>query len=143
MSDFQITTTMPYEVIEDAVEKWLSNAIYNDSEIVERIAEQLNINQIGRAIAKEIDYDDISDTLLDKIRDNHMDEVAESLISVLAETVIDDISSFDRIVDAVKATLNVDELNARIAEQKIEIIILQSQVADMSKKKFWKKMGGK
>lgn len=143
MTEINFTVSTNTEAVKDLVDTWLYKN-FSSGDIAREIADEIDVNQVADYIAQDVDWDDVSETIYDNFRDNHIEDIADYLKEDVATFIIDGDGFYEMIetpiADAVEKYYSEGILNEKFEQLNKRIVELESKIADMNKKKFWKKM---
>lgn len=143
MSEINFTVSTNTEAVKDLVDTWLYKN-FSSGDIAREIADEIDVQQVADYVAQDVDWDDVSETIYDNFRDNHIEDVADYLKEDVATFIIDADGFYEMIetpiADAVGRYYSEGVLNEKLEQLNKRIVDLENKIADMSKKKFWKKM---
>lgn len=143
MSEINFTVSTNTEAVKDLVDTWLYKN-FSSGDIAREIADEIDVQQVADYIAQDVDWDDVSETIYDNFRSNDVEHIADYLKEDIATFIIDADGFFEMIEapisNAVQKYYSEGILNEKFEQLNRRIVELENKIADMNKKKFWKKM---
>ena len=143
---FEATIRFEDSDMNDVIEEIVKKVMFEDTSFANTIAGEIDVAQV---VADNTDWDDISDAIHDKIRENNLEEIATYLAGDISDTLMEGSQFADLVEMKIEKAIGEDlknrleEMNITINRQAIAISQLTKTVDAMQSKKFWKKLGKK
>lgn len=143
---FEATIRFDDDDMNDTISRIVKEAIFENSSFASDIAEEIDKDDIAQVVAENTDWDDISDSLYDKIRDNNLDDIATYISDDIAAVLSDNEQFCDLLESEINKAIGesltnrINAMNDTINKQAIAISQLTKTVDSMQNKKFWKKL---
>ena len=146
---FEATIRFEDSDMNDVIEEIVKKVMFEDTSFANTIAGEIDVDDVAQVVADNTDWEDISDALHDKIRDNNLEEIATYLAGDISDTLMEGSQFADLVEMKIEKAIGEDlknrleEMNITINRQAIAISQLTKTVDSMQSKKFWKKLGKK
>ena len=146
---FEATIRFEDSDMNDVIEEIVKKVMFEDTSFANTIAGEIDVDDVAQVVADNTDWDDISDAIHDKIRENNLEEIATYLAGDISDTLMEGSQFADLVEMKIEKAIGEDlknrleEMNITINRQAIAISQLTKTVDAMQSKKFWKKLGKK
>jgi len=143
---FEATIRFDDDDMNDVIERIVKEAIFEDSSFAQKIAAEIDVDDVAQVVANETDWDNISDALYENIRDNNLDDIAKYISDDVAAVLSDNEQFCDLLeleinkVVGESLTNKIEEMSKTINSQAMAISHLTKSMNAMQTKKFWKKL---
>jgi transcriptional regulator of heat shock response len=143
---FEATIRFDDTDMNDVIERIVKEAIFEDSSFANTIAGEIDVDDVAQVVADNTDWDDISDAIHDKIRENNLEEIATYLSGDISDTLMEGSQFADLVEMKIEKAIDEDlknrleQMNNTINSQAIAISQLTKGMNAMQSKKFWKKL---
>ena len=143
---FEATIRFDDDDMHDVIERIVKEAIFEDSSFAQKIAAEIDVDDVAQVVANETDWDNISDALYENIRDNNLDDIAKYISDDVAAVLSDNEQFCDLLeleinkVVGESLTNKIEEMSKTINSQAMAISHLTKSMNAMQTKKFWKKL---
>lgn len=143
---FEATIRFDDDDMNETISRIVKEAIFEDSSFANTIAGEIDVDDVAQVVADNTDWDDISDAIHDKIRENNLEEIATYLAGDISDTLMEGSQFADLVEMKIEKAIDEDlknrleEMNVTINSQAIAISQLTKSMNAMQTKKFWKKL---
>lgn len=143
MSEIKFDISINYEQNRELIETVVERLI-DPNDIADYVVDKIDMYEMATTVAENTDWNDISDALYENIRDNNLQDLADSLASSVSDFLMEGEDFYDAFESSLEKAVAkyYDEgiLNEKLEQLNKRIVDLENKIADMNKKKFWKKM---
>lgn len=143
MSEIKFDISINYEQNRELIETVVERLI-DPNDIADYVVDKIDMYEVATTVAESTDWSDISDALYENIRDNNLQDLADSLASSVSDFLMEGEDFYDAFESSLEKAVAkyYDEgiLNGKFEQLNKRIVELENKIADMNKKKFWKKM---
>lgn len=143
MSEIKFDISINYEQNRELIETVVERLI-DPNDIADYVVDKIDMYEMATTVAENTDWSDISDALYENIRDNNLQDLADSLASSVSDFLMEGEDFYDAFESSLEKAVAkyYDEgiLNEKLEQLNKRIVDLENKIADMNKKKFWKKM---
>lgn len=143
---FEATIRFDDDDMNETISRIVKEAIFEDSSFANTIAGEIDVDDVAQVVADNTDWDDISDAIHDKIRENNLEEIATYLAGDISDTLMEGSQFADLVEMKIEKAIDEDlknrleQMNNTINSQAIAISQLTKGMNAMQSKKFWKKL---
>jgi transcriptional regulator of heat shock response len=143
---FEATIRFDDDDMNDVISRIVKEAIFENSSFASDIAGEIDKDDIAQVVADNVDWEDISDALHDKLRENNLEEIATYLAGDISDTLMEGSQFADLVEMKIEKAIDEDlknrleQMNNTINSQAIAISQLTKSMNSMQTKKFWKKL---